>query len=111
MKAVQLVKIGTPLEDAEVALPEISPSEVLVRVAACGICHSDAHHRAGICKIDSLPVTLGHEVVGPVEKTGDQVAHVAPGDRVCILYPVSCRAGDFCLDVLETFFENVQMIG
>src|SRR5437660_6783801 len=62
MKAVRLVRLGKSLEDAEVSLPDIGASEVLVRVAACGICHSDAHYRAGISPIDSLPVTLGHEV-------------------------------------------------
>lgn len=62
MRAVRLVRLGKPLEDAEIALPEIGPSEVLVRVAACGICHSDAHYRAGISPTDPLPMTLGHEV-------------------------------------------------
>jgi propanol-preferring alcohol dehydrogenase len=76
------VQIGEPLEEAEVALPEIGPSEVLVRVEACGICHSDAHYRAGISPIDRLPLTLGHEVAGRVEAAGDEVTHVSPNDRV-----------------------------
>src|SRR6476659_3861231 len=97
MRAVQLVEIGAPLEDAEVSLPDIGASEVLVRVAACGICHSDAHYRAGISSIDSLPVTLGHEVAGRVEAVGEAATPVSPGDRVCIHYLVSCGACDFCL--------------
>ena len=48
MRAVQLAKLGKPLIDAEVPFPDIGPSDVMVRVAACGICHSDAHYRAGI---------------------------------------------------------------
>ena len=59
MRAVQLTQIGKPLEDADVPIPEIGPADVLIRVAAAGICHSDAHYRAGISKIDRLPLTLG----------------------------------------------------
>ena len=111
MKAVRLTQLGKPLEDADVAVPEIGASEVLIRVAACGICHSDAHYRAGISSIDSLPVTPGHEVAGRVEAIGDEVTRVAPGDRVCIHYLVSCDACDFCLAGNEQFCAKVQMIG
>ena len=111
MRAVQLVKTGAPLEDAEVPLPEIGPSEVLVRVAACGICHSDAHYRAGISPIDPLPVTLGHEVAGRVETVGREVHHVSPKDRVYVHYLVSCGSCDFCRRGHEQFCSKGQMIG
>ena len=70
MRAVQLAQVGEPLEEADVPIPEIGPSDVFIRVAAAGICHSDAHYRAGISKIDPLPITLGHEVAGRVERVG-----------------------------------------
>jgi len=111
VRAVQLVKTGAPLEDAEVPLPEIGPSEVLVRVAACGICHSDAHYRAGISPIDPLPVTLGHEVAGRVETVGREVHHVSPKDRVYVHYLVSCGSCDFCRRGHEQFCSKGQMIG
>ena len=111
MRAVQLAKLGKPLIDAEVPIPDIGPSDVLVRVAACGICHSDAHYRAGISPIDSLPVTVGHEVAGRVEAVGEQVTHVSPGDRIGIHYLVSCGVCDFCLHGNEQFCAKVQMIG
>src|SRR5437868_13668057 len=111
MKAVQLVRLGKPLEDAEVSLPDIGASEVLVRVAACGICHSDAHYRAGISAIESLPVVLGHEVAGTIEAVGESVHHVAPGDRVSIHYLVSCGSCDFCCRGDEQFCATVEMIG
>ncbi|MGB8804033.1 MAG: alcohol dehydrogenase catalytic domain-containing protein, partial [Chthoniobacterales bacterium] len=111
MRAVQLAKLGKPLIDAEVPIPNIGPSDVMVRVAACGICHSDAHYRAGISKIDSLPVTLGHEIAGRVEAVGEQVTHVSPGDHVCIHYLVSCGVCDFCVRGNEQFCAKVQMIG
>jgi D-arabinose 1-dehydrogenase-like Zn-dependent alcohol dehydrogenase len=111
MRAVRLVQLGKPLEDAELVLPEIGPSEVLVRVAACGICHSDVHYRENISTIDRLPVTLGHEVAGRVETVGEEVHHVSPNDRVYVHYLVSCGCCDFCLRGYEQFCIKGQMIG
>jgi D-arabinose 1-dehydrogenase-like Zn-dependent alcohol dehydrogenase len=111
MKAVRLMQLGKPLQDAEVPLPEIAPSDVLVRVAACGICHSDAHYRAGISRIDSLPVTLGHEVAGRVETVGREVHHVSLNAPVYVHYLVSCGRCDFCRHDHEQFCPEVQMIG
>ena len=111
MRAVRLVQVGKPLEQADVPIPEIGSSDVLIRVAAAGICHSDAHYRAGISKIDSLPVTLGHEVAGRVEKVGAQVANLAAGDRVCVHYLVTCGRCDFCKRGKEQFCRSGQMIG
>jgi D-arabinose 1-dehydrogenase-like Zn-dependent alcohol dehydrogenase len=111
MRAVRLVETGTPLIDAEIPIPEIGAGEVLIRVAAAGICHSDAHYRAGISKIDNLPVTLGHEVAGRVEKIGANVDQLAPGDRVCLHYLVHCGRCEFCRRGLEQFCTTAQMIG
>ena len=111
MRAVRLVQVGKPLEQADIRIPEIGSSDVLIRVAAAGICHSDAHYRAGISKIDSLPVTLGHEVAGRVEKVGAQVANLAAGDRVCVHYLVTCGRCDFCKRGKEQFCRSGQMIG
>ena len=111
MKAVRLTGIGKPLEVAEVPVPQIGPHDVLIRVAAAGICHSDAHYRDGISKIDNLPVTLGHEVAGRVEKTGAQVTNISPGDRVCLHYLVHCGECEFCRRGLEQFCTTVRMIG
>jgi len=111
MRAVRLVQIGAPLENAKIEVPEIGLSEVLIRVGATGICHSDAHYRAGISKIDNLPVTLGHEVAGRVEKIGSDVTNVAAGDRVCVHYLVHCGSCEFCVRGLEQFCHQGQMIG
>jgi 2-desacetyl-2-hydroxyethyl bacteriochlorophyllide A dehydrogenase len=111
MRAVRLVQPSKPLEDAEVAFPEIGPSDVLVRVAACGICHSDVHYRENISTMDPLPVTLGHEVAGRVETVGEEVRHVSPGDRVYVHYLVSCGCCDFCRRGHEQFCVKGQMIG
>lgn len=111
MRSVRLVQSGEPLQEADVAVPQLGPADVLVRVAACGICHSDAHYRAGTSNVNALPVTLGHEVAGRVEAVGKEVTHVSQGDRVCIHYLVSCESCDFCLRDNEQFCAQVQMIG
>src|SRR5438034_2015213 len=111
MKSVRLVQVGKPLEEADIPIPDIGSSDVLIRVAAAGICHSDAHYRAGISKIERLPVTLSDEVVGRVEKVGLDVTNVEPGDRVCVHYLVHCGSCEFCLRGLEQFCREGQMIG
>jgi D-arabinose 1-dehydrogenase-like Zn-dependent alcohol dehydrogenase len=111
MRAVRLAKVGNPLEDQDVPIPEIGASDVLIRVAAAGICHSDAHYRAGISKIDHLPLTLGHEVAGRVEEVGSNVTHISTGDRVCVHYLVHCGTCEFCVCGLEQFCHSGQMIG
>jgi len=111
MRAVRLVQVGKPLVEADIPIPEIGSSDVLIRVDAAGICHSDAHYRAGISKIDRLPLTLGHETAGRVEEVGSDVTHLSTGDRVCVHYLVSCRSCEFCLHGLEQFCQSGQMIG
>jgi len=111
MRAVRLTQVGKPLQEAEVDLPEIGVSDVLVRIAACGICHSDEHYRAGISRMDRLPVTLGHEIAGWIEKAGADIKHVTRGDRVCIHYLAHCGSCEFCVRGLEQFCRSGQMIG
>jgi D-arabinose 1-dehydrogenase-like Zn-dependent alcohol dehydrogenase len=111
MRAVRLTQVGKPLQEAEVDLPEIGASDVLIRVAACGVCHSDEHYRAGISRIDRLPVTLGHEIAGRIEKVGADIKHVALGDRVCVHYLAHCGTCEFCVRGLEQFCRTGQMIG
>lgn len=111
MQAVRLTQVGRPLEEAEVDLPGIGASEVLIRVGACGICHSDEHYRTGISRIDRLPVTLGHEIAGWIEKVGADIKHVTPGDRVCVHYLAHCGTCEFCVRGLEQFCLTAEMIG
>src|SRR5438270_8239147 len=109
MRAVRLARVGWPLEEAEIPIPELGPAEVLIRVATTGICHSDAHYRAGISKIDNLPLTLGHEIAGRVEEVGSNVAHVSAGDRACVHYLMHCGTCEFCVRGLEQFCRSGQM--
>jgi propanol-preferring alcohol dehydrogenase len=111
MRAVRLVQVGKPLEEADIPIPEIGPFDVLIRVAAAGICHSDAHYRAGISNIDCIPLTLGHEIAGCVEEVGRDVKHLSAGDQVCVHYLVHCGSCEFCVRGLEQFCRSGQMIG
>ena len=73
MKAVQLIEAGKPLQGREVVMPEVGPTDVLLQVKAAGICHSDAHYRSGLSRVEPLPLTLGHEVAGVVVEVGTAV--------------------------------------
>src|SRR6516162_8415752 len=111
MKAIQLVQLRQPLELREVAIPSIGPADVLVRVKAAGICHSDAHYRAGRSSVAGLPLTLGHEVAGVVEQIGPQVTEVRLGDRVCVHYLATCGECGPCRAGIEQFCRSGAMIG
>ena len=111
MKAVRLVQPGRPLELHEVPRPQPGPQDVLVRVKAAGICHSDAHYRAGKSRVHPLPLTLGHEVAGVVEETGARAKNFLPGDRVCLHYLATCGGCEWCVQENEQFCPTGQMIG
>lgn len=111
MKAVRLVEIQKPLENQEIPVPEIGAKDILVQVKAAGICHSDAHYRAGLSAVSHLPLTLGHEVSGVVKEVGDAVTHVKPGDRVCLHYLLTCGDCYYCSTGNEQFCPEAQMLG
>jgi propanol-preferring alcohol dehydrogenase len=111
MKAVRLVETGKPLQMQEVPEPTLGAGDVLVRVKAAGICHSDVHYRAGTAPVQDLPVTLGHEVAGVVDQVGAGVTHLQPGDRVCLHYLVTCGACHYCTARAEQFCLQCAMIG
>lgn len=111
MKAVRLTAIGQPLVLQVVPLPVYGYGEVLVRIKAAGICHSDAHYRAGVSSTGPLPQTLGHEIAGIVEAVGPGVTRVRPGDRVCLHYLVTCGQCEHCNRGQEQFCVQGQMLG
>jgi propanol-preferring alcohol dehydrogenase len=111
VKAVRLVKVGSPLEMQEVPMPRIGDRDVMVRVKAAGICHSDVHYRAGTSPVRPLPMTLGHEVAGIVEQAGALVKDIKPGDRVCLHYNITCGDCVSCTSGNEQFCPTGLMIG
>lgn len=111
MKAIRLVQQGRPLEAHDVPVPQPGAHDVLIRVKAAGICHSDAHYRAGKSRVHPLPLTLGHEVAGIVEQIGRDVTEFQPGDRVCVHYLATCGTCEWCVGGDEQFCGTAQMIG
>jgi propanol-preferring alcohol dehydrogenase len=111
MHAIRLFEPGQPVKMQEINVPQVGGKDVLVRVKAAGICHSDAHYRSGMTKAGPFPVTLGHEVAGVVEQAGPEVSTLKRGDRVCIHYLVSCGQCHHCNRGCEQFCSSGKMIG
>jgi propanol-preferring alcohol dehydrogenase len=106
-----MTQVGQPLELQEIPVPAVGDGDILVRVRATGICHSDVHYRAGRSPVHPLPLTLGHEVAGVVEQVGKQVTRVNVGDRVCLHYNISCGECYYCSTGNEQFCGVVLMLG
>jgi S-(hydroxymethyl)glutathione dehydrogenase / alcohol dehydrogenase len=88
---------GQPVTVEEVELDSPKAGEVLVRVAAAGVCHSDVRYADGELGEGHWPIVLGHEGAGVVEAVGEGVTHVAPGDHVAFCFVPACRACRYCL--------------
>ena len=87
---------GAPVKLVPILVPDPGPGEALIRVQACGVCHTDLHYREGAIN-DDFPFLLGHEASGTVESVGDGVTNVAPGDFVIISWRAPCGACRSCL--------------
>ena len=96
IRAAVLHEPRTPLAIEEVELAPPRDDEVLVRVAAAGVCHSDVRLADGELGEGRWPMVLGHEGAGVVEAAGAEVTHVAPGDHVGFCIVPSCRSCDEC---------------
>lgn len=111
MKAVRLIRAGEPLQMQDIPIPPLGERDILVRIRAAGICHSDVHYRAGLSPVHPLPLTLGHEIAGLVEEAGAQVTTAKPGDRVCLHYLLSCGNCFYCSSGSEQFCVAGSMLG
>jgi S-(hydroxymethyl)glutathione dehydrogenase/alcohol dehydrogenase len=98
MRAAVLEEFGKPLEVQEVELAEPKDGEVLVRLEACGVCHTDLYTASGADPSGYAPTVLGHEGAGVVEKVGPGVSSLAEGDHVVTLFSARCRECVHCLD-------------
>ena len=96
IRAAVLEEFATPLRVTEVDLAEPRAGEVLVRLAACGVCHTDLYTASGVDPSGYAPTVLGHEGAGFVEKVGEGVRSVAPGDLVVTLFSPQCRECVHC---------------
>jgi succinate semialdehyde reductase (NADPH) len=114
MKAIVLAKLGGQLTLEEIPMPQPKAGEVLVRVAACGVCHTDLHVIKGEVAFP-LPCVLGHEISGVIEESAADVKAVRPGDAVVCSFIMPCGVCHYCVrgrdDLCETFFAMNRLKG
>ena len=96
-KAAILFEVGKKMDIQEVDVEAPKAGEVLVKMVAGGICHSDLHVMTGQIMVP-LPMILGHEGSGVVSEVGSGVTNVKPGDHVIPLWRLSCGVCEFCTD-------------
>src|SRR3990172_5772426 len=111
IRAAVLRHPSQPVEVEEVELDPPKAGEVLVRVAAAGVCHSDVRYADGDLGPGRWPMVLGHEGAGVVESVGQGVTHVAPGDHVPFCFVPACRACRYCLAGKPNLCETVAEHG
>jgi succinate semialdehyde reductase (NADPH) len=114
MKAVVLAEVGGQLTLEDIPTPQPRAGEVLVRVAACGVCHTDLHVIKGEVKFP-LPCVLGHEISGVVAEVPADVKVVRSGDAVVCSFIMPCGVCHYCVrgrdDLCETFFAMNRLKG
>jgi len=112
MRAMVLQKQGEPLELHQIPVPEPGPDQVLIRVHACGVCRTDLHIVDGELEHPRLPLILGHQIVGTVVRSGENVDRFRPGQRVGVPWlgytDGSCR---YCRRGQENLCDNPQFTG
>ena len=118
-----LIEWGKPFEKRQNALPEPTGPEVLVRVTAAGLCHSDLHVQKGFMDLGQegkltfaergavLPMTFGHEVAGIVQAVGPEVNSVKPGQQVLVFPWIGCGECDACNEDRESDCATMRIIG
>lgn len=111
MKAAVFHGANKPLEIEDVSTPKIGPEEALIKIAACGVCHTDLHYLEGVPTFKKPPVILGHEASGLVTKTGEKVINVEVDDRVLIPPVLTCGYCYSCRIGRENLCRNIVMIG
>jgi propanol-preferring alcohol dehydrogenase len=101
-----------PLRLDERPVPEPGAGELLIRVRACGVCHTDLHLVEGEIPLPRLPIVPGHQVVGVVEKAGEGVARPRPGERVGVAWlHRTCGACDHCARGAENLCDRALFTG
>jgi len=113
MKAAVVRAYREPLSLEEVPIPEVPPGQVLVKVAACGVCHTDLHAADGDWPVKPpLPFIPGHEGVGHVAAVGAGVKGIREGDRVGVPWlHTACGHCEHCMTGWETLCDHQQMTG
>ena len=112
MKAMVLQAVGSPLVEMELPDPQPGPGQLLLEVGACAVCRTDLHVYDGDLTEPSLPLILGHEIVGRVVATGPGAERYSKGDRVGVPWlGWTCGECDFCRSGRENLCSNARFTG
>ncbi|MBI4063230.1 MAG: zinc-binding dehydrogenase [Elusimicrobia bacterium] len=112
MKAAVFEGANQPLAIKDCAIPAPARGEALIKVAACGVCHTDLHYLDhGVPTFKAPPIILGHEAAGVIEELGPEVSNCKPGDRVLIPAVFTCGACEYCRNGRENICRNMVMLG
>lgn len=112
MRAMVLEEVGHPLILKDVPCPTPNPFEVLIKIKACGVCRTDLHIVDGELPHPKLPLILGHQVVGIVDKLGEKASKYKIGDRVGIPWlGGSCHTCEFCISERENLCDKAVYTG
>lgn len=116
MKAMVLKRQGKVendlLEYADSPLPEPNEEQILIRIRACGVCHTDLHEVEGDLPLLKKPIIIGHQVVGIVEKVGTKVSKFRSGERVGVAWVYrTCGTCQFCMNGKENLCESAAFTG
>ncbi len=112
MKAAVFYGEGKPLVLEEVPTPKAGAGEILIRVAGCGVCHTDLHYLDhGTPTFKAPPMILGHEISGTVAAVGEGVSEFKTGDHVLVPAVLSCGRCEMCRTGRENICEDMRMLG
>lgn len=112
MKAAVFEEVNKPLIIKDIPTPQISDDEILVKVVACGVCHTDLHYiDHGVSTFKKPPLVLGHETSGIIEETGKTAKRFKKGDRVLLPAVFTCGYCKMCRSGRENICENMTMLG
>lgn len=112
MKAAVFHGDGVGLKFEDIPVPEVGPNQILVKVAACGVCHTDLHYiEHGVPTFKKPPIVLGHEASGTVERIGSEVRSLSEGQQVLIPAVLTCGQCEACRRGRENICSAMTMMG
>jgi len=111
LKAARFYEVKKPLRIEDVPVRNVGPEELLVRIRASGICHSDLHAMDGVIPFGSIPITPGHEGAGVVEAVGTNIQDFKVGDRVILRFVMSCGACTRCFQGTDNLCKKLKFLG
>jgi D-arabinose 1-dehydrogenase-like Zn-dependent alcohol dehydrogenase len=107
--AARFYRVGEPIKIEDNPIPKINPDEVLLKIRAASVCHSDVHVVSGVIPVNG-PIVLGHETAGEVEQLGENVENIKEGDRAIVHFLTPCGDCNFCLTGNSSVCKNINSL-